>query len=151
MITGADASAPLLGTAPGLTVEFHARHLTLSPEPGFSTPEWLGYTALPAYTLPFDSGGDPAFASQTVWPGETLRLPAASERTGYTFTGWYTSPGGGEPVTFIEPPVVGGLVARVGMAFLPCHRWSGGCCHPLERHALTADRDAAHLLGEVSS
>ena len=55
------------------------------------------------------------------------------------------------PVTFIEPPVVGGLVARVGMAFLPCHRWSGGCCHPLERHALTADRDAAHLLGEVSS
>jgi len=114
VITGADASAPLLGTAPGLTVEFHARHLALSPEPGFSTPEWLGYTALPAYTLPFDSGGDPAFASQTVWPGETLRLPAASERTGYTFTGWYTSPGGGEPPPDPETPLTADLTVHAG-------------------------------------
>ena len=30
------------------------------------------------------------------------------------------------PVTFIAPPMAGGLVTRVGMAFLPCHSWSGG-------------------------
>src|SRR5699024_3436107 len=39
--------------------------------------------------------------------------------------------------------MAGGLVARPGMALLPCHQWSGGCCRPVERHALTADRDTA--------
>ena len=42
-----------------------------------------------------------------------------------------------------EHPDGRGLVARPGMALLPCHRWSGGCCRPVERHALTADRDTA--------
>ena len=37
----------------------------------------------------------------------------------------------------------GGLVARPGMALLPCHQWPRGCCRPVGRHALTADRDTA--------
>lgn len=112
-ITGADASAPSLGTAPELTVEFHARYRAQSPEPGFTTPEWLGYTALPAYTLTFDSGDGPDFASHTVWAGETVRLPAAPERTGYTFTGLYTSPGGGKPLD-PETPLTADLTVHAG-------------------------------------
>lgn len=113
VITGADASTPSLGDAPGLTVAFHARYLAHSPEPGFTTPDWLGYAALPAYTVTFDSGDDPAFASETIWPGETVRLPAAPERTGYTFTGWYTSPDGGEPFD-PETPLTDDLTVHAG-------------------------------------
>ena len=43
----------------------------------------------------------------------------------------------------VSTPMVGVLVARPGMALLPCHQWSGGCCRPVGRHALTADRDTA--------
>ncbi|WP_179228903.1 MmyB family transcriptional regulator [Parenemella sanctibonifatiensis] len=46
----------------------------------------------------------------------------------------------------VSTPMDGVLVARPGMALLPCHQWSGGCCRPVERHALTADRDTAQLL-----
>ncbi len=63
-ITGADQQYPSLGTAAGLTVAFHARHQGQTPQQGFTTPEWHGYTAMPAYAgkrLFIRAGGRPAW------------------------------------------------------------------------------------------
>ncbi|UVE96452.1 InlB B-repeat-containing protein [Dietzia sp. B32] len=41
------------------------------------------------------------------------KRPAAPERTGYTFTGWYTSPDGGEPLD-PETPLTEDLTVHAG-------------------------------------
>ena len=41
------------------------------------------------YTVRFETGGGSAVDSVSVTEGETLTLPAAPSREGYTFTGWY--------------------------------------------------------------
>lgn len=87
-ITAADQPGPSLGTAPGLTVAFHARHLAKTPQEGFTTPEWLGYSTVPAHTVTFETGGGSPVSPQTVWPGETLQMPPAPVRPGYEFIGW---------------------------------------------------------------
>ena len=101
------------GTADGLTVEFPARYTAASEQEGFTTPEWLGYATVPAYTLSFDTGGGSDVAPVTIWPGETLEMPSTPVRRGYTFTGWYTSP---QAVTFFDPalPLTADLTVHAG-------------------------------------
>lgn len=90
-ITGPDQERPSLGTAAGLTVAFHARYQGQTPQQGFTTPEWLGYTALPAYTMTFDTGASGSIVEpEIVWPGLPLNLPADPVRPSHVFTGWFT-------------------------------------------------------------
>lgn len=88
-ISGAGEEGPSLAESPGLTVEFAARYQQSAG--GFTTPEWHGYPAVPAYTVFFDTGGGPAVDPVTIWAGEGFETSAPA-RPGYTFTGWYTSP-----------------------------------------------------------
>lgn len=90
-ITASDQREASLGTAPGLTVAFHARHLGQTPGSGFTTPEWLGYTTLPAYTVTFDTRGGSPVSPETIWPGDVLQMPADPVRQDYTFLGWYAT------------------------------------------------------------
>ncbi|GAA1051941.1 hypothetical protein GCM10009570_05300 [Dietzia natronolimnaea] len=90
-ITGADQQYPSLGTAAGLTVAFHARHQGQTPQQGFTTPEWHVYTAMPAYTLTFDTGVSGSIVEpEIVWPGAPLTMPADPVRPSHVFTGWFT-------------------------------------------------------------
>lgn len=91
-ITGTEGSHPSLGTGAGLTVAFHARYQGQHPRAAFTTPTWLGYAAIPAYTVSFDTGEGSVADPVTVWPDETLELPSDPTRQGHTFTGWYTTP-----------------------------------------------------------
>lgn len=88
-ISGAGEEGPSLAESPGLTVEFAARYQQSAG--GFTTPEWHGYPAVPAYTVFFDTGGGPAVDPVTIWAGEGFETSAPAQ-PGYTFTGWYTSP-----------------------------------------------------------
>ena len=45
----------------------------------------------PTYTVTFDSQGGSDVASQTVLEGDKVTEPIEPTRTGYTFTGWYTT------------------------------------------------------------
>lgn len=117
-ITGTDGTHPSLGTASGLTVEFHARHLAQSPETGFTAPTWLGYIATPAYAVSFDTGEGPVADPVTIWPGETLEMPSAPSREGYTFTGWYTT---ADAETAFDPtlPLTADLTVYAGWQAVP--------------------------------
>ncbi len=49
------------------------------------------WTAIPTYTVTFNSNGGSAVESQTVYEGETATEPTPPTRSGYTFEGWYDS------------------------------------------------------------
>jgi len=56
----------------------------------------LSYTAIPEYTVTFDSqGGTPTPASQSVAFGELIAEPAVPTKTGHTFNGWFDATTGG--------------------------------------------------------
>ncbi len=43
-----------------------------------------------SYTVSFDSNGGTAVANQTIVYGQTVSVPSAPTKTGYTFDGWYS-------------------------------------------------------------
>lgn len=51
---------------------------------------FAGWTALPTYTVSFDTAGGTAIAGQTVIEGKTATKPADPTKDGYTFLGWYS-------------------------------------------------------------
>ncbi|MDX2358783.1 leucine-rich repeat protein [Dietzia sp. PP-33] len=89
MFTGADQDYPSLGDAQGLTVEFSSQYSAQDGRAGFTTPEWRGYTTIPAYTVSFLAGADSTIDPVIMWPGETPELPTPLLQ-GYTFVGWYS-------------------------------------------------------------
>jgi uncharacterized repeat protein (TIGR02543 family) len=92
-IDGTDSEDPSLGTASGLTVTFPVRFLAQSAESGYTTPEWLGYSAYAGgHAVSFDTGGGTLIDPVTAWEDELLTLPPSPTREGYTFTGWHTTP-----------------------------------------------------------
>lgn len=95
-----------------LTVEFRSQYLAAESWLGFTTPKWVGYNAIPAYSISFDTGNGPALDPVTVWPGEVPELPSPV-RQGYTFTGWYTSP---DSDTLVDPrsPLTADITAHAG-------------------------------------
>lgn len=48
------------------------------------------WTAVPTYTISFDSQGGSAVSDVVVSQGDTLSAPTAPTKDGYTFVGWYT-------------------------------------------------------------
>jgi uncharacterized repeat protein (TIGR02543 family) len=52
------------------------------------------------YTLSFDTHGGPAVAAITAAAGTAVSKPANPDRTGYTFTGWYSAASGGMAYTW---------------------------------------------------
>ncbi|PAY21962.1 hypothetical protein CEY15_16115 [Dietzia natronolimnaea] len=95
-----------------LTVEFRSQYLAAESWLGFTTPKWVGYRAIPAYSISFATGDGPAVDPVTVWPGEVPELPTPA-RQGYTFTGWYTSP---DSDTLVDPrsPLTADITAHAG-------------------------------------
>jgi uncharacterized repeat protein (TIGR02543 family) len=55
------------------------------------------------YTVTFDPGDGNAVTEQRLDYGTLVGEPAAPTRDGYTFTGWYTAPTGGEQWDFTTP------------------------------------------------
>lgn len=61
---------------------------------GVSQPAFANYTiviAAQTHTVTFESHGGSAVADQTVTDGDPATEPAVPTRSGYTFTGWFTS------------------------------------------------------------
>ncbi|MBR5515521.1 MAG: InlB B-repeat-containing protein [Clostridia bacterium] len=58
------------------------------------------WTANPTYTVTFDAnGGNCSTASKIVYYNEAYGTLPTATRSGYTFGGWFTAPGGGSKVT----------------------------------------------------
>lgn len=63
-----------------------------------------------SYVISYDSQGGSAVAGGSYATGSTVTLPPAPSRTGYTFTGWFTSPTGGTALgTSYAPPATGNI------------------------------------------
>lgn len=70
---------------------------------GFTTPTWEGYVSAPVARVVFDStGGNSAPSAQTMSLGSVVTEPAEPQRPGYTFTGWFVAPTGGNQWNFSE-------------------------------------------------
>ena len=67
------------------------------------------YWTIDTYTVTFDSQGGSAVASQDVDYDNLATEPTAPTRLGYTFSGWYDAPSGGNQWDFANDTVLGNM------------------------------------------
>ncbi|MFC4305217.1 InlB B-repeat-containing protein [Cohnella boryungensis] len=94
---GSTISAPIAPTRSGYTFDGWYKEVGTATAWNFSTDSVTGdttlyakWTAVPTYTVTFDSQGGSAVSSLTeVSAGATISEPTAPTKAGYTFDGWY--------------------------------------------------------------
>lgn len=72
------------------------------------TAQWLGEL----HAVSYSTQGGSSITDGSFRTGETLTLPAAPTRSGYTFNGWFTSASGG---TALSSPYTPGVMTDIGL------------------------------------